>query len=724
MRVLRKIQNAPIFWGKPPALKIYGNKRMASHSQVSNISFELSAAETAELRETFDAQITLNSRRQYRSSASHFLFWLYRRSPDLIRGEFIFELDPVSQSGIFQRLSNPDRANPPIFFSNLSAKTFLTWIIGLKKKQSDEPPSFSTLNGHRSGLRNLFNEYGAKMSDEFGSELDSHFCGKRKKMAKDAADRGGKAYSGKAPFSHELYVSLCDAFLKGPAEFQMAGLFFRLTWNLMCRANNASNIAYQHIEWHNDALRIFFIHSKTDQDGTKVRHPRHCYANPQDYRQCLITSLGIYWLLFPPDPSQPCLFPGSRQYDRYRSILSKVLMQEEVKDALAAKGLEPGEIGSHSGRKSSASFITSGTTAAPSLVSIKLRGGWGQEGQGDVYFHPDPASDQYIGRLVSGLPIYKPEFAILPPFFTRLTPDVNAAIDLCFPGLPARLRETAEFCLASLVWHSAALQRDLPSVHPLRFTSLFRNADLLRRLSVLVESRLGRPTDRITATGIPPHVVTLQEIQTLQAQLANVLPALQTLSAETVRGVITELEKRAISANTVTYDGLQETIAMVLRNTGLTQLLETLQSGSLLQSSIPDASTSASTLRVYTWGGKLHRVPEDFKFPTNATVLQILQLWFFGSDIDPPYRFLCSQDLPPSKSNANRLSDLRFLHKKFVEFASRASRQIPETMTPVELNDFFTTIILPSIEGKRRSQKQWRTYVAQLRNESKRARIL
>ena len=58
--------------------------------QLSSNSFELSAAEIAELRDTFDAQIKL-SRRQYRSSASHFLFWLYRRSPDLIGGEFTVE---------------------------------------------------------------------------------------------------------------------------------------------------------------------------------------------------------------------------------------------------------------------------------------------------------------------------------------------------------------------------------------------------------------------------------------------------------------------------------------------------------------------------------------------------------------------------------------------------------------------------------------------------------
>src|SRR3989338_6406200 len=144
---------------------------------------------------------------------------------------------------------------------------------------------------------------------------------------------------------------------------------------------------------------------------------------------------------FPPDASQPFLLPGSRQYDRYRMILGRLLEQEEIKEALSSKGIEPSDIGSHSGRKSSASYITSGTTAAPSTVSTKLRGGWSQEGQGDIYFHPDPATDQYIGRVVSGLPIMSADFAVLPPFFVTKTPEVEQAINPCFPVLPSHLQE-------------------------------------------------------------------------------------------------------------------------------------------------------------------------------------------------------------------------------------------------------------------------------------------
>lgn len=689
-------------------------------SSLESEGFQPSAAESAELRETHDAQITPETRKGYKASAAHFLNWLYLRSPTCLLPEFIEGLAEVTQPTLLQRLKDPNQNNPPIDFNHFSAHTFLTWILSLRSQKSDQPLSFSTLSGHRAALRSLFRDYGVTMTAEFAEQLDTHFCGKRKKMAREVAEQGGKAHSGKAAFSHDIYVTICGTFLQGPAEFQMAGLFFRLTWNLMCRANNASSIAYKHLEWHNDALRIYFVHSKTDQEGKKVRHPRHCYANPFDHRQCLVTALAIYWLLFPPDASQAFLFPGSRQYDRYRVILTRLLDQTETKAALAAKGLQPNDIGSHSGRKSSASFITSGTTAAPSTVSTKLRGGWSQEGQGDVYFHPDPATDQYIGRLVSGLPIHSADFAVLPPFFMNKPPEVERAIDICFPGLPSHLREVGEYCLASLLWHADSLLRDLPAQHPLRSTTLFRHSDMIRQLRPLVDARLAKPDDRLTPTGIPPHVMMIERLSALEHHVHQILPALQGLPSETVRSIIVELERRAMQANAVTYDGLRDAIAGVLDQTGLTALLSQIQSGTLLGQHVsPPATPRQSTF--HSWGGSLHRVAEDFQFPKSATVLQMVQLWFFGSDSLPPFRTLTYHDLPKSKTNLNRLSDVRFLMRHVTQLAAAASMPLTEP-SQTDVAQAFDHGILTSIEGPRRSQKHWRTFVTQLRRESKRAR--
>ena len=47
-------------------------------------------------------------------------------------------------------------------------------------------------------------------------------------MAREIAEAGGKPYSGKAAFSHEIYIKLCGGFFEGPAEYQFAGLFSHL----------------------------------------------------------------------------------------------------------------------------------------------------------------------------------------------------------------------------------------------------------------------------------------------------------------------------------------------------------------------------------------------------------------------------------------------------------------------------------------------------------------
>lgn len=683
-----------------------------------DLGFQTSAAESEQLRHTYEAQITSGTRDGYRASSAHFLSWLYSRSPASLRAEFIEGLDQISQPNLLSRLRDPDPDNPPINFSTFAVETFLTWILSLRNSKTGHPLSFSTLAGHRASLRNLFKEYRITMSSEFSQQLDQTYTGKRKIMAREVAEVGGKPFSGKAAFSHEIYVKLCEGFLQGPAEYQFAGLFFRLTWNLMCRANNASSVAYKHMAWHNDALLIYFVHSKTDQEGKKPRHPRHCYANPFDYKQCIVTALAIYWMLFPPDPSQPFLLPGSRQYDRYRMILGRLLEREEIKQALSSKGIDPNDIGSHSGRKSGASYITSGTTAAPSTVSTKLRGGWSQEGQGDVYFHPDPATDQYIGRVLSGLPIMSADFAVLPPFFVTKTLEVEQAINLCFPGLPGHLREVGEFCLASLIWHSDSLLRDLSAQHPLRSTTLFRHSDMIRQLKPLVDARLAKSDDRLTPTGIPPHTIIMERLSSLEKHVYQLLPELRAVPSQTVQSVIAELERRAMQANTVTYDGLRDAITGVLEQLGLTTLTDLLRQQVQGQQVLPPATAQPA---IHTWGGSLRRVPEDFEFPKSVTVLVMMQLWFFGSDTLPPFKLLTHHDLPRSKSNLNRLSDLRFLMSHVTEVAAASSISLVEP-SQADVGHAFEQAVLPSINGSRRTQKHWRTFVTQIRKEKRRRR--
>ena len=143
------------------------------------------------------------------------------------------------------------------------------------------------------------------------------------------------------------------------------------------------------MEWKNDALGIYFAHMKNDQLGERPRDPRHVYSNPITPSVCPILSLGIYLLCFPEVLTQQSLYPGEKQYDRFRRLLSNVLQDREAKVELERRGLKSDDIGTHSIRKGSATKCSSGSTACPSTTAVHLRAGWALAGVQDTYMRYD-----------------------------------------------------------------------------------------------------------------------------------------------------------------------------------------------------------------------------------------------------------------------------------------------------------------------------------------------
>ena len=142
----------------------------------------------------------------------------------------------------------------------------------------------------------------------------------------------------------------------------------------MCRSANAVSICFNHMEWKNDALGVYFAHMKNDQNGERPRDARHVYANPINPEICPILSLGIFLICFPMD--EVYIFPGGKQYDRYRQNLSKILNEEQLADALQSHGIIADDLGTHSARKGAATYCSSGSTAGPPATAIHLRAGW------------------------------------------------------------------------------------------------------------------------------------------------------------------------------------------------------------------------------------------------------------------------------------------------------------------------------------------------------------
>ena len=100
----------------------------------------------------------------------------------------------------------------------------------------------------------------------------------------------------------------------------------------------------------------------------------------------------------------------------------------------------------------------------------------------DTYMRYERASDQYVGRVLSGLPINHKEFATLPPFFVERNNSVENLILECFLNIPNNMKRVGEFLLGSVVYHKQFLQNTLPKTHPLFHSSLFRNHSRLNSL--------------------------------------------------------------------------------------------------------------------------------------------------------------------------------------------------------------------------------------------------
>src|SRR5690606_6791230 len=145
----------------------------------------------------------------------------------------------------------------------------------------------------------------------------------------------------KAPFPFAVYTLICLTTCTSPdSKDAFLGVFLKLCWNLMCRAQNAVLITLDGMRWVQDSLGFKFAHTKTDQDGKHSNMVRHVFANPLRPEVCPILALAIFLLLNPLEEDQEFLFDGGHQYNRYQHDLNS-LLRRELKDGIRDLGWEP-----------------------------------------------------------------------------------------------------------------------------------------------------------------------------------------------------------------------------------------------------------------------------------------------------------------------------------------------------------------------------------------------
>jgi len=166
------------------------------------------------------------------------------------------------------------------------------------------------------------------------------------------------------------------------------------------------------------------------------------------------------------------LFPGDNQYKRFTKYVDSLLDKHKV-DVCRDFGIYVKFIGSHSLRKGAATFVSSGATCSPPQVATNIRAGWTMGVVQDTYLRYESAGDQYVGRVVAGLPIFPAKFSVLPPQFDCCIDDVEEMRKSCFPHVPDCMICCCRHMAATLVYHLDFLHKFTTPTHPLQFLPCF-----------------------------------------------------------------------------------------------------------------------------------------------------------------------------------------------------------------------------------------------------------
>ena len=234
---------------------------------------DLSALE-AEVASARSSTISSKSRACYLSSTVRFLQWMIQHKRSLMTEEFIAlvtfnDAGHVISTSITTALSSAP-LHPPLRFQQIAARDFMMWIMSMKRDNG----SFSFFCVVcRTPVRfffNLLRDNHHVMPIELERELSCHFKGLQHQIASAIGSGDGPIKIGKDPIPFSFYRQVAMEMLRSTSsDMIFSRAFMIMSWNLMSRASNTASICYNHVEWGEDALRVFFAHMKNDQRGAR-----------------------------------------------------------------------------------------------------------------------------------------------------------------------------------------------------------------------------------------------------------------------------------------------------------------------------------------------------------------------------------------------------------------------------------------------------------------------
>jgi len=232
---------------------------------------------------------------------------------------------------------------------------------------------------------------------------------------------------------------------------------------------------------------------------------------------------------------------------------------------------------------------------------------------------------------VAGLPFHSAAFSTLPPHFSRetldsITPDEWIDILPLYESYPPGFARALPFLLASLVYHQDWLRSTLSPDHKLFNAPIFTNDVVLRRLKdQVLLGQLECPVSKLKSTGIPPHLAIASGVNKMEETMR--------ISNE---ALLTEIPLRV---RDTMFDNFEFKGAVPITrsemSTHFEKMMETMRL--TIQNQMPRTEEKKIAIKenngFYTWGGRLHPIPQNFKMP-RVDCKTLWRLWHYGRDLD------------------------------------------------------------------------------------------
>ena len=585
-------------------------------------------------------------------------------------------------------------------------------IVTTKKSSSQKTRcrSYDDMRKFRDAIRNGAKLRGEALPADFERQMDQYLAAYRKEYVKEK-HKGNVESKDADPITFELYRLL----LKWAAEDGNIFVFFwTLTqWNCMSRCASISPLGFRNMRVAMDAHSVQHHLTKADQEGERC-FAKNIFANSDDWLLCHWTGMALYCALhdksFEGAANDKFFWePGTEEGSaakKYQEQLHGMITGNQDRIDAVKQHCRLEHFNAYGLRKGPATHATAGTTMPPSMPSIAHRGDWSMGAVFDAYFKFLPTGDQYLGRILAGMDPNLASFKTLPPHWNIENPMSDPRIKDAMVGNFQTILENHGMdshdptglllrCLACLVWHSDAILETVPRKQ-LNLIPLFQPGSNLAELKTLVTTD---PTPGVmtTATGIPPHVEVASQLKEIRAEIDTLI--LQVQENERIRKeseaefkqqvlevVRDGIEQQNLATGNITSDRLEQILQQhqEKQKDQIAKMFQDLAerhfggfegqeapTNRTQQGTATNGSLLCNAANVFTYGGKMWDVPEDFEFPNKPTLDQALRLWLKGSSVAGgkvvrPYHKLVPNGLPEQPPALRQ--QLRGHWKQFFKF--------------------------------------------------------